>query len=1003
MYKKILLSAVVAFLLIPLYAVVHAQGTIVGTVVDAEEGEPLPGATIQIRALNLGTNTNVEGAFTLSDVPAGTHDLTARFVGYRELSLEVTVADGEEVDLGELELAPDILGLDQLVVTGYGVQRKREVTGSISSLQARQIERQPAITPDQAIQGRSSGVQVQGLTGEPGGGIYMRVRGSGSITAGNDPLFVVDGVPINTQSDIATQGSVNPLSNIRPRDIESIEVLKDASAASIYGAQAANGVVLITTRRGEAGRTQISASSRIGAVQETNRFDVMDSNEWWEVLSEAWENDGFPASAIAPSFLPPEQLDRWQAGDNLVTYDWQDEGYRTGLMQEYSLSARGGTESTRFYVSGSYDFREGQFIRSNYDSFALRANLDHDASDRLSFETNISMSTQSQEGSIRDGNFINGVLFGTPIAPPVENPWIDRDEGIFNSDVPPFGNAVEAVTIEDRLNETRQIVTNVAASYRFTDNLILRNNLGVDYNLFRDTNYRPPEGYYGDDGGTGFEATREVVNFNINPTLNYLTTIAGDHSFNTLVGAEYRREFREEHSVNAQGYPSGLFRTVNSAANITSGAGFQTQYRIAGLFSRVQYNFNERLFSTASIRYDGSSRFGRDNQWGLFYSGSVGYDLTADVLSDIDFISQLQPRISYGTTGNAAIGNFAARGLFGAPTSYQGAPVLRPTQLANPNLGWESSKEINIGLDYQLFDGRIFGDINLFRTDNEDLLLDVSLPWDSGFENYVDNVGSVRNEGIEFEISSVNLNRGGFQWTTDFNITFIRNEITSLVDDQQSLNDEWFVGEPIDVYYYPTFAGVNPASGRSMWYDSDGNITYNPAPIGDAQIQGSPFSDYYGGLNNTFSYRGLSLDVFFQFDMGSKTFLQQQTFFLETPQFTGNMTRNMLDRWQQPGDVTDIARVYPSGNHPGDAEFRTSSSRHVADASYIRLKDVRLSYLLPDAISQTLGIGSMTFFAQGTNLVTWTEYPGMDPEVVGTSNAFYPQPRTFSGGISIDF
>lgn len=1022
-----LLCGLLVLLLAPGLAIAQ-EGTVSGVVTDGDTGEPLPGASVVISELDTGTSTAADGTFTLDGIPTGEYDVTFSFIGYNTEQVPVNVEAGEVAEL-DVTLFADAAELDEVVVIGYGERTRRDVSGSVSSVRATDIEGRAIVSADQALQGAASGVRVTASSGEPGGGLDIRIRGTGSISAGNQPLFVVDGVPINSDDDIGGQASTNPLAGIRAQDIESIDVLKDASAAAIYGAQAANGVVLITTKRGEAGETRIEFDASVGAVESTQTFDMMDSQEWLTVYREAFANAGFPAAAADANLvagLPVQGSDRTQDEilaeegiQGLPTYDWQDASLQQGLLQEYGITASGGTEDTRFRVSASYDFREGQYIRSDFDRWALRANLDHNASDRLSFQTNVSLSTQEQQGSIRDGNFINGVLFGAPLVAPNIPIYLDDDQEVFQDEgLWRFGNPIQAVSLEDRFQKTRRILANASARYQIQDNLSFRLAGGIDYALYRDRNYRPPVGFYASDGGTSFEASREVTNFNINPVFNFSDQFDGSHNLAVTAGGEYRREFREDHSVNAQGFISPLFRTINTAGDITNGAGFSTEFRIAGVFGRTEYNYEQRYYATASIRSDASSRFGAEDRWGVFYSGSIGWDISQEAfMDDVGWIDQLRPNISYGTTGNAEIGNFASRGLFSPSSSYLGSPDLRPSQLANPFLTWEESESLNASLESSFWGGRLSTNVEVYRTTNSSLLLDRELSTDSGFSQITENVGRVRNEGVEIDISTVNvdLSNVDFSWRTDFNVAFQRNEVLELATPEQErfgtgtggnaaqVPETILVGEPIHVFYAPEFAGVNPADGRPMWFDADGNITYNPDGIADAQVVGSPFPDVTGGMRNSFAYSGISLDVFFQFDLGADAWTQQQTFFYETPQFQGNLTRNMLDRWQAPGDITPIPKPHIFGSEDGVAEERQASSRHVRDRSFVRLKSLRLAYQVPFELTNPLGIEALEIYGQGENLLTFTEYDGLDPEIIATQAGNYPAGRAFRAGVTVNF
>ncbi|AXJ00217.1 TonB-linked outer membrane protein, SusC/RagA family [Cyclonatronum proteinivorum] len=1045
MIKKILAYAVLS--LVVLVPFVSAQtGSITGSITDAQTGEGLPGATVFLPELSLGQSTNLDGEYTINNVPAGTHNVRVTYVGYVARTVSVTVTAGATTTLN-VELQPDRLELRDLVVTGYGVMPRREVTGSIAQVRGEQIADLPVQTFDSAIQGRAAGVTITSASGQPGGALRVRVRGTGSITAGNDPLYVVDGVPVTVNTDVSTQASSNALAAIDPNDIESIEILKDAAAASIYGAQAANGVVLITTRRGQAGRTQFQVSSQVGVREAINKYDMLTGQEWVAMQIEGRRNDAivnarrgiptalnnpdtqennfrnsalvrnelidfpeFDSEAEARDFVNSLTLDEFLAF--VPNYDWQDAIYRTGNTRNVSVSARGGTDQTRFFVSGSYEYQEAQIIMSNFERFNVRTNLDHRATDFFSIETSIALASTSQFGSISDGNFINGPFFAAPYSVPIQP--IFNEDGTFNENVTGDYNIIQGVNLEKREGRTNQVIGNLAANFQLTPNLVLRSFVGIDYRNVRDTNVRPPEiPSFAGFGGQVFEANRDVANWNTNHTLSYFNTFDDIHSVSGVGGFEYRQQQRESFTATGRGFGSGLFGTLQSAADPFGVSGFFTEFRIAGFFGQVRYDYDKRYFATATMRYDGSSRFGDDTKWGLFYSGSLGWEISRErFLENVDWLDQLQLRVSYGVTGNSEIGNFASRSLFGSSGTYNGVSGLRASQLGNNRLTWEEASTLNLGLNWALLEGRFYGAVDVFRTSNDRLLLNDFLFSDSGFGSFVNNVGEVRNEGIEIEIGGTLVNWEGLRWTSDFNITFQRNEVIDLGDADflfptfaDGVTRRVDVGQPLFAERLFRFAGINPADGRGMWYDRNGNITYSPVDE-DADFVGAAFPDIIGGWNNTIAYAGFTLDVFFQYSLGQDSFKQQEGFFLDGTIFRGRgLTRRTLDRWQRPGDITDMPKASARQSEGGtDADFFfTPSTWHLEDVGYIRLKSASLSYQLPTNIVSQVGLSNARVFVQGLNLITWTNYRGLDPEIVEVANAPFPQPRIYSAGVTLQF
>lgn len=1049
MIKKILAFAVLSLVvLIPVVASAQT-GSITGSITDARTGEGLPGATVFLPELSLGQSTNLDGEYTINNVPAGTHNVRVTYVGYVGRTVSVTVTAGATTTLN-VELQPDRLELRDLVVTGYGVQPRREVTGSIAQVRGEQIANLPVQTFDSAIQGRAAGVTITSASGQPGGALRVRVRGTGSITAGNDPLFVVDGVPITINTDVSTQASSNALAAIDPNDIESIEILKDAAAASIYGAQAANGVVLITTRRGQAGRTQFQVTSQVGVREPINKYDMLTGPEWVAMQIEGRRNDAivnarrgvstalnnpdtqesnFRNSALVrnelinlPEFATPEEETAFfnNLRDPNITplseflrfvpnYDWQDAIYRTGNTRTVNVSARGGTDQTRFFVSGAYEYSEAQIIQSNFERFNVRSNLDHRVSELFSIETSIALATTSQFGSIADGNWINGPFFAAPYAIPIQP--IFNEDGTFNESVAGDYNIIQGVNLEERIARTNQVIGNLAANFQITPNIVLRSFFGLDYRNVRDTNVRPPEiPSFRGFGGQVFEASRDVTNWNTNHTVSYFNTFDDIHSVSGVAGFEYRQQQRESFTATGRGFGSGLFTTLQSAAEPFGVSGFFTEFRIAGFFGQVRYDYDKRYFATATVRYDGSSRFGEDNQWGLFYSGSLGWELTRErFLENVDWLDQFQLRASYGVTGNSEIANFASRSLFGSSGTYNGVSGLRATQLGNNLLTWEEASTINLGLNWALFEGRIYGAVDVFRTINDRMLLNDFLFSDSGFGSFSNNIGKVRNQGIEIEVGGTLVNWNGLRWTSDFNITFQDNEILNLGEDSPEFRIingiRYDVGQSIFAERLVRFAGVNPADGRGMWFDRNGELTYSPTDD-DAQFVGEAFPDVIGGWNNTISYGGFTLDVFFQFNLGQDSFKQQEGFFLDGTIFRGRgLTRRTLDRWQRPGDITDMPKASARQSEGGsDADFFfTASTWHLEDVGYVRLKSASLSYQVPTNLVRQVGLSNARVFVQGLNLITWTNYRGLDPEILDVQNAPFPQPRIYSAGVSLQF
>lgn len=998
--------ALLALVLVAIPSGALAQsGSVTGMVADATTGRPLTDAQVSLPALERGVLTNARGRYLLTGLPPGAHEVSVTRIGYTTQTQQVMVGPAETV-VADFRLEEGAIGLDEIVVTGYQVSEVRaDRTGATTGLLASEIELLPINTTEQVLQGLTAGVQVGATTGQPGSGLEVRVRGIGSIDASNQPLYIVDGVQIaaDRAEDVDSYVSTSPLSSINPRDIESIQVLKDAAATSIYGAQAANGVVLITTKRGIEGPTEWTFTTEFGQARSLDTWDVVGGPEWVELQMEAYANrsedtggtrvDG-EAGAIAAFGSPSE----------VGTYDWQSEVLRTGQLRNFSASTRGGSENTRFYISGAFNRQEGQLVKSSFDRMTFRANLDHRATERLSIVANVGLSNADQEGDI-DGNCQNCAFWAAPFMRPTLP--IYNEDGSFNQAIAPIPyNIAFQVYNEDRLATTRQALGTVTGNYAITPRLNFRSLWGLDYRTRRETNYRPPEQQV--IGNSGIEIYREITNWNTNQVLNYSTTLARSHDITVLAGAEYREELYETFSAQGTGFPSGLFRTLDLAA-VPQGIGGSTGgFKLGSFFSRVQYGFEDRYLLSASVRRDGSSRFGSDFRWGTFYSASAGWNVIREsFMEDVTFLSDLSLRVSYGITGNSAIDDFASLTLFGqgvpgvtglTGNSYLGQAGLRPTQLGNDELTWEEARTVNVGLSWEALNGRLYGAFDAFRTNNENLLLEAFLPIDAGFDAVTQNVGTVRNQGLELELGAIPI-QGSFTWRSDFNISKVENKILELVGGLENIGDDIRVGYPVEIHWGARWAGVNPADGRPMWYDAAGNPTYR-VTAADEQVLGSPLPDYEGGWRNSLSYQGVRLDVFLQFALGQDVQDSQLDNLLDVASTRGLWT-GIRDRWQQPGDVTDIPRLYTNSAQPGTSSWTTFSDRFLYDGSYVRLKSTTLSYDLPPDVAQRIRLNGARIYVQGQNLWTKTEFLGIDPEVQGASGNTYPNSRQILFGLTV--
>lgn len=1002
----------------------YAQtGTVSGVITDAETEETIIGATVYIPDLDRGATSNVDGEYTLENLPVGTHTLRISFIGYQTIIEDIVVNAGEVTE-ANFALESGVVGLDELVVTGYGVQERREITGSQSGVRARDIEDITLQSAEQILQGRAAGVNIRTTSGNPGGAMQVQVRGTGSINAASEPLYIVDGVPMSFSSlGMPSDASSSPLNAINPSDIESIEVLKDAAAASIYGSQAASGVVLITTKRGAAGDTQISARAETGFRSMAENVDYLNTEEWVDYYGDAifHNNPGLTreqgrdaAEDFLLGFFGPAP-----GTEQLANTDWQDIIYRDdALSKKYNVSARGGVERTNFFISGSFEDTEGHVTRSHFDRLNLRTNIDHEMTDRLRASVNINLARSNQSGVCQNGNFINCAISQAMFLPPMTFAWADEEQTEYQPHHPFWGVSSNPVATQrevDRDVSTLSIVSNIDLDYRATDWLNVRGSVGLDYRDVEEIQHRTPIISPAAGGFTRIH-DRRIENYTANLTANARYSFDDVHNISGLLGTEFRSDWSQRITVTGEGFPGTFFKVLDASADPTTASGTETEWRIGSYFGNVRYNYDQRYYLTFTSRLDGHSRFGADTRWGFFPSVSGAWNLSDEEFFNIEQIEELRFRASYGLTGNAEIGNFAARGLYSAVGSYRGSTGLTPTQLANVNLGWEQAEEINVGMDYSVFRGRLSGSVDAYTRENKELLFDRPLPSDSGFDDITENIGVVQNQGIEVDIRSVNIHTDDFTWNTNFNIAFERNEILELPDGEDINPNSNFnslqEGESIGLIQVVRWAGVNPADGRPMWYDADGNITYTPTEDDFVKYNDGK-SNMTGGFGNTLSYRGITLDAFFEFQVGQWGFGSTDAYFTRTPDFFMNLHSKVKDRWKEPGDITRVPRAIQSGtDYLETANYRTTEGTHIINnASYIRLKNVTLSYSLPVDVTNTLGIRNLRLFASGINLVTWTQWPWYDPEIAfdtrdifqNVTTASFPTAKQINFGIEVDF
>ena len=1022
------LSWIVAVLLglalVPAGARAQASGTITGLVTAEDTQQPLAGVQVFIVGSNRGTLSDQRGRFLLTNVEPGSRTLRATRIGYREATQEVEVGTGTvEVNF---TLGLDPLGLDELVVIGYGRERRSNVAGAVSSINTEALEDIQTASVDQALQGRLPGVQVVQNSGDPGSAISVRVRGASSISAGNQPLYVIDGVPVT--ADPVDEGAfssttgfnaefggqeTSPLANLNPNDIASIEVLKDASAAAIYGSRASNGVVLITTKRGIPGETQINFSGYYGVQRAWNTVDYLNTEQYIDLYNESY-GDGFIG------YTDDGEENYWEVIPGTDT-DWVDEVLAPAPVRNFTLSASGGNEQTRYFVSGDVFDQDAIVGGFGYQRFSGRLNLDYGAGERLDLGTNLTVSHSVDRRAASD-NTIYGPFSNATANPPWQTVY--EEDGSYTETL--YANPVGLLNENEAQERSVRILGNAFAEYALTEGLRLRGGLGVDQlNLNGRRYYSPIVGSAVGSNGEGEEATGSVSRVTWEGTLSYDELFGDVHSLTGVIGTSYEDNTTETSSVTGSQFPTEYFRYLTSAASITGGTSTLTDWSLISYFGRASYTFDDRYTATFNIRADGSSRFGEDNRYGVFPSAALLWRLAdEDFMQGQGLFDDLRLRASYGLTGNQGlIDDFASRGLFEGGANYNDVPGIAPFQLANPELRWETTRQFDVGTDFAVLDNRLSFTADYYIKTTDDLLVNRPIPLTTGFASITSNVGAIENRGIELGITAdlVRGGQGGFSWTSQFNITRNENEVTSLLNDEP-LNYGFVsrveVGEELGAFYgYQTdgifrneaeveahaFQTNNTAPGDVRFRDlnGDGRITAE-----DRTIIGSPWPDFSGGWNNDIRFRGFDLTLFTQFSQGNEIYNGNRLYSEAYGRFGDATTTRALQRWTPENPNGTEPRA--TAGDPNDND--RSSDRFVEDGSYIRLKNAVLGYTFPQTMSSRWGFDNMRLYVQGQNLLTFTDYSGFDPEVnyaggsavvMGTDFYTLPQPRTLSIGIQL--
>jgi len=1037
--------------------VAFAQSTVSGKVTAADDGGALVGATITEKGTNNGTTADANGNFKLN--VGGNATIVVSFIGYT--LQEVPVNNRSVINV---VLKTNQQQLQDVVVVGYGTQRKKDLTGSIVNLSNKDLVPVPSATSvDQMMQGKVAGVQITQTSGAPGGNVNVVIRGISSITGGNSPLYVVDGYAIGTGgggSDLSTFSSssytasgisnssatnrINPLSTINPSDIESIQVLKDASATAIYGSRGANGVVIITTKRGKMGKPTISFEHSTGIQQLAKKLDLLSPQEYAEYVAEgrdnAWVFAGGKASdpnnvrstatQVKPEFRNPAQYAN-QSGT-----DWQDVIFQQGLVQNYQLSTSGTSKDVNYYVSGGFFDQKGIIIGSNFKKFTLRTNIDAQLTDKLKIGASFSGAHSYGDFARAEGHLQFRGLISAALASDPTIPLYDANGNPYSEFSSPTGIPVEhpliiAAEFSDKRNNTN-VFTNNYFQYELAPGLVFKSSVGVNYSnnvtrLWKSSKVGLATSRTGAATAGAFEI--KSLNWLNENTLNYRHKFGERHDLDILAGFTAQKNTDEVLQAGASDFPTDDVHYLAAGA-VTSGTNYRSEWSMLSWLARVNYTLAGKYLFTGTIRQDGSSRFGAKNRWGMFPSFSAAYRLSDETfMRSVSFVSDLKLRASFGISGNNLIPNYASQGLLGISRNVSNGQVVSgvvPSSLANDVLTWEQSVQTNLGLDLSLFQNRLSFNFDAYRAHKKNLLLNVILPAASGFSSSLQNIGEVENKGLELTINSQNIAKSAFQWNTDFNISWNRNKVLALNSATARLQTSDYqvaqVGYPISSFRLLNILGVfktqeevnnNPKQhprvqpGDFRYQDADGNGTITSA---DRTIVGNPWPDFTWGMGNQFSYKSLRLNISINGSQGNEIYFQGGEVSLNGAGVQ-NQLGTMADRWRS--ETSPGAGLYSRAIRNDYAfGFSAGTTKFLFDGSYVRIRNVNLSYAFPQSVVNKLKMQALSVYADATNLYTFTNYPSYDPEGSTTGDNIarsgidffaYPNPRTYTVGLRVTF
>ena len=947
-----------------------------GVVTSAEDELPMIGVGV-LAGPGVGVTTSIDGDYTI-EVPAGTQLLFSS-IGYQDVTVIVPAG---ETFVHNVVMQPESMQLDDVVVIAYGVRKKGTVAGSVSTVKSEKLENTPTAAFDQALQGQVAGLTVLSNTGEPSASASMTIRGTNSINSGTSPLYILDGVAI----------SASDFNTINPADIESMSVLKDASSTSIYGARAANGVIVITTKRGRnMDRPNINYRMQLGVSSLAHgNWDLRNTAERRQYEKEIGMTAGQNYDYLSK-----------------IDVNWMDVVFNdSAMLQSHELSVSGATDKTNYYFSGGYYDQEGIAPGSLFERYSMRFNFEQQMADWLKMGTNTMFNyqniQQADEGAYALVTPISASRFMLPYWNPykADGSLASINDGSWN------GQGQNPLENNPLAYKKYKVFSTVFAELKLYKNLIFKSQFSAD--LSHTTGFSQSFPSYAPNQGEGSAArsSSDGLNLQVSNTLNYRFNVDNDHDFNFLLGHEWQNYHMEAFSVSTAGQTNDKLTDIATGTRATSWTSTSTgDYSRVSFFGRAEYNYTDRYYGEVSVRTDGSSRFGKDNRWGVF--GAVGFmwNLRNEdfMAAHRDWLTLGQIALSSGTSGNSEIPNYEHLALIGGGADYVGDAGVAPLQPGNESLTWENTWTSNLAFHFGFWN-RLNVDLELYNKKTTDMLMNVPLSYaqSNGYGYIWDNVGAMVNRGVELNLNATLLDINDFMWSVNANVGYNRNKLVELYNgvteyELANTNTKLVVGHSVGEFYINRYAGVNPANGDALWYDKDGNITTELRDEDKVLVGKNYHAPWQGGFGTNLGWKGITLSAQFSW-VADRWMVNNDRYFDESNgRFaTYNQSSRLLDRWKKPGDITDIPR------HGVYTEF---DSRLLEDASFLRLKNLMLGYSLPaDLLKKTGFIRGLRFYAQAQNLFTFTKFSGLDPE--GTSNLYaaqYPMSRQFTFGLDLMF